>query len=173
VNQEDMAGTLLSFSVAVLRAIRRLGARISREEADAYVTAWSAVGALLGLHPDLLVTTEEDGRALFSLIAQRQFRSTPEGRALTGVLLRTNDRASPLPGSSTAWLHYFMRDPLFGQRVIDLLGVPPQNWTRWVVALEVLRKRAIFAAMDRVPWGREGRSVLARYLVDRLVLRDA
>jgi hypothetical protein len=173
VNQEDMAGTLLSFSVAVLQAVRGLGARISRDEADAYVVAWSAVGRLLGLRPELLVGSEEEGRALFSRIAERQFRPTPEGRELAGILLRTNDRASPLPGSSTAWLHYFMRDPLFGQRVVDLLGVPPPNWTRWVVALEVLRKRTFFAAMDRVPWGRQGRSLVARYLVDRLVLRDA
>jgi hypothetical protein len=173
INQEDLAGTLLSFSVAVLQAIRRLGAPISPEEADAYVAAWAAVGLLVGLRPELLVRTEAEGLALSRRIGERQFRPTVEGRELTGVLLRTIDRRPPLRGSSNAWLHYFLRDTPLGDDVSIVLGVPPPNWTRWMVELAVLQKRALFVAMERIPWAREGRSRLGRFLVERFLLADA
>jgi hypothetical protein len=172
INQEDQAGTLLTFSVAVLHAIRRLGARFSRDEADAYVAAWAGVGLLLGVRPELLVRTEAEGLALSRRIAERQVRPTVEGRELTGALLRMSDGGSPLRGSANAWLHYFFRDAPLGDDVLSALGVPPPNWTRWTVKLSVLQKRAFFTAMDRLPWGRQGRSLLSRFLLDRLFLAE-
>ncbi len=170
INQEDSAGTLLTFSVAVIHALRRLGARIERDDADAYVVAWSAVGRLLGLRTELLAQTEEEGIALARRIAARQFRATPEGHELTVAFLRASEgRRALLRGVGGAWMHYFLRDPFLGFDVADLLGVPPANWTRWVVVAGVARRRLLLSVLDRVPLVAAGRSALGRYIVERVL----
>ena len=54
VNQEDLAGTLMTFSIVVVDSLRKLGVSVSDEEADAYFHAWNCVGHILGLDARLL-----------------------------------------------------------------------------------------------------------------------
>jgi ER-bound oxygenase mpaB/B'/Rubber oxygenase, catalytic domain len=170
INQEDSAGTLLTFSVAVLHALRRIGARISREDGDAYCVAWAAVGRLLGLRPELLTRTEDEGLALARRIAARQFRTTPEGRELTAAFLRASDSRRWLTrGYAAAWMRYFLCDPFLGFDAAELLGIPPPNWTRWLVAAGLVQRRFLLSVLDRAPLVSAGRSALGRYLVERVL----
>ncbi|KAE9411172.1 hypothetical protein BT96DRAFT_803810 [Gymnopus androsaceus JB14] len=51
INQEDMNGTLASFSTVPLWALRQLGLSPSPEEAEAYLALWCHVGFYLGVSP--------------------------------------------------------------------------------------------------------------------------
>src|SRR3954468_23008748 len=52
--QEDLLGTMISFSQIVVTSLRRLGVRVSDAEAEDYLYLWRAVGEMLGIRPDIL-----------------------------------------------------------------------------------------------------------------------
>ena len=55
INQEDMAVTILSFSVNVLETIEKTTLRgsLTRSDQDAYIHLWRYIGYLIGVHEDL------------------------------------------------------------------------------------------------------------------------
>lgn len=170
INQEDQAGTLLTFSVGVLHGLRRMGAVLSTAQGDAYVKAWSAVGTLLGVDASLLPDTEADASALALRIGARQIRKTPEGVELSRHLIAAVDSLFPVSGYGASLSHFFLSDTAFGERVADVLAVPPPNWTRWIVRLRAGQKRVTLGLLDHVPGARARRSYMARHLVQRLLL---
>ncbi len=95
VNQEDMAGTNLSFSYIVLRGLRRLGYQASPQEAEDYLHLWNVVGALLGVEEALLPENLKEAFYLDKVIAQRQFRESTEGQVLTKALLEVFETQAP------------------------------------------------------------------------------
>lgn len=170
INQEDQAGTLLTFSVATLHGLRRMGARVTSAEADAYITAWSAVGRLLGVDPSLLPSNEEEAMRLALRIGARQVRPTPEGHQLTAKLLSSVQTLFPIPGYATSLTHFFLEDTVFGKNVAAALELPTANWTKWLVTIRAAQKRAILGLLDRVPGARQRRSWVARQFAQRMIL---
>lgn len=171
INQEDQAGTLLTFSVGVLHGLRRMGATISVEQGDAYVRAWGAVGALLGVDGTLLPSTEADASALAMRIGARQIRRTAEGEELTNHLLWAVDRLFPVAGYAVSLSHFFLDDTAFGAKVADVLALPPPNWTSWLVRARAKQKRGTLRLLESVPGAKRRRSFFARHLVQGLLLR--
>lgn len=169
INQEDQAGTLLTFSVGVLHGLRRMGATISTAEGDAYVKAWSAVGTLLGVDRSLLPESEAEASALAARIGARQIRKTPEGVELTTHLIAAVDSLFPISGYGASLSHFFLSDTAFGERVADVLAIPPPNWTQWLVRGRAWQKRVALSFLDRVPGAKARRSLVARHLVQRLL----
>jgi hypothetical protein len=49
INQEDLLGTLGTFTISVMDAVAKLGVRWSAEAQQAYIELWDRVGALLGI----------------------------------------------------------------------------------------------------------------------------
>jgi hypothetical protein len=72
INQEDMLGTLSTFSVVVVRSLRLLGAKVRDDEADDYHHLWRCVGAMLGIREDLLPLDYASGCGVADQIAARQ-----------------------------------------------------------------------------------------------------
>jgi hypothetical protein len=121
INQEDMAGTLLSFSYLTLDGLRRLGYGITDEEAEGYLHAWNVVGHILGIRPEMLVTDYADAAALMDRIAERQFAACDEGQMMTRALVDMMRHV--IPGSlfddvPAHLIRYFL-----GARVAEILGV--------------------------------------------------
>ncbi|MCO5949851.1 oxygenase MpaB family protein [Mucilaginibacter flavidus] len=87
INQEDMAGTNLSFSFIVLRGLRMLGYSISQADKEAFLHTWAVVGYLSGLNEDLIPANMKMAQQLDSAIKQRQFRVSAHGRELTASLI--------------------------------------------------------------------------------------
>jgi ER-bound oxygenase mpaB/B'/Rubber oxygenase, catalytic domain len=87
INQEDMAGTLLSFSWVIMDGLRRLGLPVGDAEAEAYLHSWKVVGHILGIRPDLVPTNIADAATLARTIQQRQYASSPEGQQMTAALI--------------------------------------------------------------------------------------
>jgi len=97
INQEDLLGTLLAFSVTVLDGLRKLRVPVGGNDAHGYIHAWCAVGALLGIDEALLPRTPTEARQMADRIAERQFGPSEAGRRLTGELLTEMRMAMP-PG---------------------------------------------------------------------------
>jgi hypothetical protein len=121
INQEDLLGTLLTFSVIVIRAVRRLGVAVDERDADDFFHLWRAVGAMMGIEEKLLPVDFAEATERAGDIADRHFQPSPHGRALMAVLLTRIE--AHVPGLPRA--PRFLVRHLAGDRVADLLGVPP------------------------------------------------
>jgi len=127
INQEDLAGTLLTFSVVVLDAIAKLGTTFSDEEADAYFHAWNCVGHILGVDRRLIADTLDDGRALSRRIIERNWEASPEGRAMTKALIGAMEHATP--GTIFDGFASYVVRFLGGDELGDILDVPKRDWS--------------------------------------------
>lgn len=86
VNQEDMAATLMTFSVALTEALDQFGVAEQAVRREAYCYCWTAIGRLLGLREELLPANEAAGQALLQAVLRRQSAASEEGRMLTEAL---------------------------------------------------------------------------------------
>ncbi|EOR93413.1 hypothetical protein ADIARSV_3492 [Arcticibacter svalbardensis MN12-7] len=122
INQEDMAGTNLSFSLIVIRGLRKLGHSISYEEQQSFLHLWNVIGYLLGLEDDLLTQDGKSAHALELAIRKRHFKISEQGSELTRVLISYFDSATP-SNISLKDIHQLMRY-LLGDEIANLLNIP-------------------------------------------------
>ncbi|MCB1054757.1 MAG: DUF2236 domain-containing protein [Acidobacteria bacterium] len=83
INQEDEAGTLMSFSITVLQGLEALGVRLEIDEKEAFVYTWALVGRLLGISADILPATVAEAGTLQDAILRHQVGPSEAGRVLT------------------------------------------------------------------------------------------
>ena len=135
INQEDLAGTLMTFSWITLDGLDKLGVHLAPEARESYLAAWRAVGRLMGVDEELLPETVADAAILTERIQARQIGGSAEGRLMTEALLEMMKRNSggELLGNMPAAL---MRHFLPAQ-VADFLGIPNKGWAHWVVKIAV------------------------------------
>jgi hypothetical protein len=125
INQEDLAGTLLTFSYVVADPMRRLGVHLSAKDVDAYLHLWNVIGHLLGVHDDVLAHDLADATALVDAIRRRQFQASPEGQDMTLALLNLLDELTPLHRFDDT-IPPLIRH-LIGDETADLLLVPQSD----------------------------------------------
>ncbi len=87
INQEDLAVTLMTFSVVMIDALERFGISEKEEPIEAFLHTWTVIGSLLGIQDDLLPINISAARKLLETILQRQSRASEEGCLLTQALL--------------------------------------------------------------------------------------
>lgn len=97
INQEDLLGTLMTFTWLILDGLARLGIRLTPMEQQAYLETWLAAGQLMGVEPPLLPKTVAEAAAITALIERRQVAESPEGRAMTAALLGMMQANMPHP----------------------------------------------------------------------------
>jgi len=88
VNQEDMLGTLLSFSLLVLRGLRTLGVDSDENLNTAYFGLWNEIGYSMGIRKENLPTSIKSASLLERQIRRREFKRSEEGVILTASLLK-------------------------------------------------------------------------------------
>jgi hypothetical protein len=125
INQEDLAGTLLTFSYVVNDSLRRLGVHLPAKDVDAYLHLWNVVGHLLGVHDKLLADDIGDATALVDAIRRRQFKASPEGQDMTNALLKLLDDMTPFHRFDET-IPPLIRH-LIGEETADLLLVPKSD----------------------------------------------
>jgi ER-bound oxygenase mpaB/B'/Rubber oxygenase, catalytic domain len=168
VNQEDLLGTLTTFTIAVFRGLDRLGVPYTPDEAEAYLHTWCVIGELLGILPDLLPLELDEAEDLADAIARRHHEQSEDGDRLMAQLLRQMEMSMPwgLRKLPRTLLHH-----LLPPDVVRLFAVPPPAW--WRPALDLGCRAA--PAVARLPGGRwlmqtptelVGRSMIRMY-VDR------
>ncbi len=165
VNQEDLAGTMLTFSTVVLDAFRRSGVELSTMSQEDFVHLWTVIGHLLGIHDELLPADLTAARELQLAIFTRQQKASVVGRDLTATLLGLlHDRvprfvASLAPAMSRKYL---------GDRVADMVGVPKSRIANPILWLLVLFTRLTTrrdAAVPRWISDRLGRRLMEGLLI--------
>lgn len=131
VNQEDLAGTLLSFSVVVVRGLKSLGIDLPVRDRDSYFHIWRVVGHILGVDDQLNPIEFDDGAALCDTILQRQQSPSEAGTVLTkGVLDFIKE---VLPGPTLAGVGPTLIRHLAGDKAADLVDVPPADFSELAV----------------------------------------
>ncbi len=95
INQEDLAGTLMTFSVVLLDAVKRAGEQVSDDEERAFLHLWAVVGHFLGVDPALVPRDPDDGRALMQAIRDDQWHESVQGRLLVKDLAASMEAFLP------------------------------------------------------------------------------
>ncbi len=134
VNQEDMAGTNLAFSFIVLRGLRKVGRVVHPESAMAYQHLWNVIGHMLGLREEMIPQTLKQAYQLTEAIEKRHMRSSEAGQELTQALLKSYEEQIPVK-LPNGYLNAYMRY-LLGDKIADILALPPSNWTDNLVKLQ-------------------------------------
>jgi hypothetical protein len=158
INQEDLLGTLTTFTVVVIDALEKMGIKVEPVDRDAYLHTWLVVGYLLGIdydklrsrpfNPDLEPLTYFEMQLVSDAIFRRQAAPSPSGQILTRALLNVQENALPrvLRPLPPAAIRRFIGDDL-----ADMIDVPPAGPVRVLLgALGPLGVTADWFAQGRV-----------------------
>jgi hypothetical protein len=122
VNQEDMAGTNLAFSLIVIRGLRKLGYTVETEEQEGFLHLWNVIGSLLGIMPELLPADIHLVRELESAIRTRQFSASEQGQELMKALIDLFSEAAKGAGQNPQDVLGLIRH-LLGEEIMDMLAI--------------------------------------------------
>jgi hypothetical protein len=123
VNQEDMAGTNLSFSLIVVRGLRDMGFAV------AYIHLWNVIGNLMGLEESLLPLNGKQALDLEHAIRERQFKPSTQGRELTASLTNYFKTINTGNDFTNAEIFGLMRY-LLGGEVAGIIGIDAPELSR-------------------------------------------
>lgn len=146
VNQEDMAGTNLSFSLLVLRGLRKLGYTISLNQKKAFLHLWAVIGTLSGVDDDLVQKDLKSAQVLEALIAKRQFKPSAQGQALTKSLIDhilSLGKDIAQPDEILGLMRY-----LLGDNMANMLNIPSGNMPSYKINL--LQTKNMFKQFDQI-----------------------
>lgn len=102
VNQEDLLGTNLAFSLIVIRGLQKIGIELNANEKQAYIYLWNCVGQLLGIESELLPADLKQASILERAIRSRQFRPNDDGKKLMQALIDMYAEDWPFKGFGPA-----------------------------------------------------------------------
>lgn len=126
INQEDMAGTNLAFSLIVMRGLRKFGINISETDRRAFLHLWQVIGYKLGIKTELLPANGKEAYDLEQAIRSQQFKASEQGKTLTTSLtdfFSKLENITPLSHKETVQLMRY----LLGDEVANLLDIPKGN----------------------------------------------
>ena len=150
INQEDLLGTLTTFTVVVVESLVRFGVPVDARQRDAYARLWLTAGYLLGIEPELLQSrVRDDGAplqwdelvAVRDVIAARHAGPSSSGRTLMAALLA--EQREPLPVLLRGLPRACTRH-LIGREYSEFLAIPPAGWTALLLRPLPLVNRILF-----------------------------
>ena len=86
INQEDMAFTILTFSIGAIIGLEKLGLTLSISQKDALVHYWALIGAVIGVEDAINPKDFESASALYHKIINEQAEACEEGIKITRAL---------------------------------------------------------------------------------------
>ena len=134
INQEDMAGTLMTFSTEILVGMTRFRIPINGAEEKSFLHAWKVVGHIMGIQPELLPTDPRDAYDLAETIFQRQRGPSEAGTTLTKALM--DFMQLQIPGKLFDGFPATIIRHAVDQDVADMLAVPQSDWTNVLLNIE-------------------------------------
>lgn len=155
LNQEDMAGTLMTFSALAVDGLRKIGIRLTKHERDAFTATWAYIGRRMGVDPQLIPDTYRQAKQLTKAIQSRQIDPSATSRRLTAALVPVLERRS-LPGVPTATMRLCLPRPvwkglgLHGNLIMDILIRVFAFVMGWIdrVLLRFKRRSRLFRAFS-------------------------
>ena len=132
INQEDLLGTLMTFTWLILDGLNKLGVKLSPLEQQSYLETWLVVGEVMGIEPQLLPRTVAEATAVTALIEKRQVADSPQGREMMAALLAMMQTNMPHPFQSMpgCLIREFLPDD-----VATFLGVPSHPFKEELIRL--------------------------------------
>ncbi len=147
INQEDMAGTNLSFSLIVLRGLRMLGYKVSKADEHAFLHVWAVIGFLSGLDKELITDNYDQANYLDARIKERQFTPSAHGKELTQALIEhimSVNESKATEDDIRGLMRY-----LLGEEISDHLSIAPSRLAGYKLSLI----RLLGAVKSRLPAG--------------------
>ncbi len=95
INQEELIGTQLAFSALIIEGLEQFKIQLTAEEKDAYMHCWNIVGHFVGVDPQLMPNTYEEGFELGLRILKRNCQKSEDGILLTHSLLEFGENFIP------------------------------------------------------------------------------
>lgn len=138
INQEDLAMTLMTFSVSMIEAATQLGRPLSEQESEDFFYAWKFIGSKMGVSPELMPDNHQDGLQLLDRVMERHQGTSPEGRALTSALMEFSDILIPgklIANSGEVLVTFFL-----GSYRAQLLGVHEKKGCLSLLLPTILQK---------------------------------
>jgi hypothetical protein len=174
INQADMLGTLLEFSLLMIDGAQRLGFHVSSRERHAILAMWRYCGHLNGVDPWLLshLQTEGETRHIAELIRLVQPGPDEDSLALTRQLLKVpkqNARgAGPgVVGVAVSRFHNGLARALNGPEIADNLGIPNDFWKYAEYPV-----RAVLTPLERLRRIIPGASHLVAHASNTIIRKD-
>lgn len=174
INQADMFGTLLEFSLLMMDGAMRLGFRVTPDEREAILALWRYCGYLSGVDEWLLskMASERDTRHMSRLLRLVQPGPDEDSRALTAQLLHVprlnaQGRGPALLAIAVSRFHNGLARALNGPEISDELGLPDDLWQH---ALHPVR--AVLTPLELLREQIPGASLRASELGNRAVRSD-
>jgi hypothetical protein len=135
INQADMFGTLLEFSLLMMDGAQRLGFSLTADEREAILAMWRYCGHLSGVDPWLLdqLGSEDATRKMADLLRLIQPGPDADSLALTEQLLRVpgqnaKGKGPPVLAVAVSRFHNGLARALNGHAIADDLGIPDDLW---------------------------------------------
>jgi len=125
INQQDMLGTLMSFSALVIEGLEMLNINWNNEEKDAYIHCWNIAGHILGVKPDFLPHNYEEAISLGNLIFDDQKGYSKEGQEMAEALVSFIHYI--LPGNLLDGMAENMICFLLGEENIKYIGLKKEE----------------------------------------------
>lgn len=137
INQEDMLGTLASFSPCVIIGMEKIGLTFTPAEQDAYCARWRYVGYLLGLTPEALalISNYNSARYVGEVIALRQLAPDEDSTRLTTMSLEAVESHYPVLSKLPKPMKSVLTCTLTPQ--CELLTQACAVWCRWLLGNEL------------------------------------
>ncbi|MEM8607252.1 MAG: oxygenase MpaB family protein [Myxococcota bacterium] len=174
INQADMFGTLLEFSLLVMDGVRRLGFDLTDDEVEAILALWRYCGHLSGVDPWLLshFESEEATRRIADLIHLVQPGPDDDSQALVDALLLVPGRnvSGESPSALARFItrfHHGLARAFNGPEISDNFGLPDDFWQ-----YAEYPTRAIVRPMEAIRRRIPGASRIASHLGNEAVRRD-
>lgn len=173
VNQHDMAGTSLLFSLSVILGLRALGVQIEDEEAERYIQLWRFVSHVLGVDPELIAGSMYDATGLAEMISAIQGPPDADSASLTRALLESprgpaRSRAEARNMERQVRFGEAMCRHLVGDELADALKVPRTPW-RFTVGIVQRLVRGAELVRSSVPFAEGTAIAVGNRYWDRVV----
>ncbi len=121
INQEDLIGTNLSFSLIVIRGWRKMGINVSNSEVDLIMQYWKWIGIQMGINVAYWPENSKEAFELERLIRKRHLKSSEAGKKLIQALIDNYKSTIPtkiIANQSIAILNFFL-----GKEASTALGI--------------------------------------------------
>ena len=143
INQADLLGTNLLFSIIVLQALRKSGLKFSVEESEAVMHFWKYNGYLSGIEPEILASTEGEGWRILNLIMDSRQPADDDSRTLARSLMEAGEEAAHyvMGLEETKWVSralYGFSQTFIGQENAKELEYPRTIWSRLMPVLKIV-----------------------------------
>lgn len=156
INQHDMVGTTLLFSLAFTEGVRAFGFEVTDEEVDDFLHLWRYNGYVIGIEPELLPATVAEGARIAEVIQMTQGDPDDDSRALVHALVHSplyaagDDADAVKVAHRQVALGYGFTRVLLGDSKADELDLPRDS-TRFVLPAVARALRPIERVGRRVP----------------------